>query len=308
MRSRQRWVGMILMACVASAGGAAAPQNAAPAADPVAGLVAQRFVTLAYNRSRTSTLSATSAAQEAEIFLRAADREEPGNVHTLKLLVEAAAATGDLSVQREALREVIRRDPGDLVAQVRYIDFLASSAETIDDRAKVFQGAMNAASLDRQIRSEMAVRLANIARERGDVGAARSLIQQALQFNDVNMARLAANVRLAEKPSDHLAALVALLTANPLQPEAWLEMSRVMAGAGDYDRAADYLNTALEQDQLAGERASATCTSNWRSISPRREGGVEAYPILDALAKLPDAPISALVGRSFSPTSTPRRR
>ena len=68
--------------------------------------------------------------QQAEVFLEGAQKIEPTNVHTLKLLVEAAAATGNAGVQREALRNLVRQDPGDLVAQVKYIDFLAASAET----------------------------------------------------------------------------------------------------------------------------------------------------------------------------------
>jgi predicted Zn-dependent protease len=262
----------------------------------VAALVAHRLVTVAYNRSRSTDISASLAAKQAEVFLEAAQKLEPGNIHTLKLLVEAAAATGNAAVEREALRSLVRQDPGDLVAQVQYIDFLAAAAETIDERAKTFESALRSTALHPQIRSEMAVRLANISLERGDTAAAKGYVQQALQFNDVNMGALRANVRLAAAtPKDHVAALIALLNASPLQPEAWLELSRTMAAAGLPGRAADDLNTALEQYQLAGQQPPATLYLELAVDLATAGRPAEASPILTALAKLPDAPLSALV-------------
>ncbi len=186
MRIGRRMAGGILLAGLL--GGVV--RTGLAAQDAAASLVGDRLVTLAMNRSRATALSPKAAAEEAEVFLQAARRVDPGNLHTLKLLVEAAGATGDLGVEREALREVIRLDPGDLVAEVKYIDFLASGAETIEERAKIFQGALNAVKLDPQIRSEMALRLANIAQERGDAAGAKALVQQALALNDVNMGAL----------------------------------------------------------------------------------------------------------------------
>ena len=210
--SRMGKVGAILsVACIlASAGGWSGLASGAEAADPVGPLVGHWLVTLAYNRSRSTTFSSQLAAELAEVFLEGAQKIEPTDVHTLKLLVEAASATGNTAVEREALRSLVRQDPGDLVAQVKYIDFVAAAAQAIDERAKTFQSALNSTALNSQIRSEMAVRLANFARERGDTASSKAFLQQALQLNDVNVEALRANVRLASANSkERLTALIA---------------------------------------------------------------------------------------------------
>src|SRR5271170_4643959 len=172
-RMRAGLAGILSCSCLL----AALAPAASAAVDPAAQTVGHKFVNEAYRRSRLSALPAALSAQEAEIALQFANQADPENAHTLKLLVEAAAATGDNDVRREALRNLIRLDPGDLVAQVQYIDFMASATQAIDERGKIYGGALSKKAFDAQVRSEMAVRLAGIAEERGDVEGARGLLK-----------------------------------------------------------------------------------------------------------------------------------
>ncbi|HUO07238.1 MAG TPA: tetratricopeptide repeat protein [Phycisphaerae bacterium] len=286
------WASLLAAMGVGPAMGA---QPASAGADPAAKLVGHILVDNAYHRSSEARISAQLGAREAQILLQFAHDLDPQDVHTLKLLVEAAATTGETDVQREAVRALIRLDPGDLVAQVQYIDLIASGSQALDDRARIYQSALGKSALDPQIRSEVAVRLSRITRERGDVDGARDLLKQALQLNDVNMEALRESVRLAEKPEDRLAALIALLSVNPLDPAAWGETARIMEGANLHAQAADFLITAIEQTQLSAQQPPAEVYLALGIDLAIAGRYAEANPILSGLAKLPDAPLHALV-------------
>src|ERR1700754_315252 len=76
--------------------------------DPAAQLLSHVIVNNAYHRSRATELSPDLSAKEASFLLQYAKDLDPENVHTLKLLVEASATTGETDVQRDALRGVIK--------------------------------------------------------------------------------------------------------------------------------------------------------------------------------------------------------
>ena len=88
-------------------------------------------------------------------------------------------------------------------------------------------------------------------------------------------------------------------------------MVGVVAADGEpglLDRAADYLNTALEQYQLAGQQPPATLYLELALDLATAGRRAESAPILIALAKLPDAPLSALVAaRVLANEYTPPR-
>ncbi len=283
---------LLSSACLASIGIA---RTALAAVDPGAQLLGQMFVNDAYRYSGDTVLPARLSAREAQILLQFGHDADPENLHTLKLLVEAAGVNGDVDVQRDALRSLIKLDPGDFVAQVQYIDFLASASQALDVRAKIYQAALGQTSLDPQIRSEVAVRLARITRERGDVDGAKDLLKQALQLNNVNVGALRESVQLADQPDERLQALVALLSVNPLDPPAWIQSAQILEGANIHSPAADYLNTALEQIQLSGERAPAEVYLALGIDLGIAGRFAEAYPMLSAMSRFPDAPLHALV-------------
>src|SRR5947209_5563807 len=95
---------VVSCACVAAVGGAT---QAFGAVDPGAQLLGHMFVDEAYRHSGDATIPAQLGAREAQILLQLAHDVDPGDVHTLKLLVEASSATADQDVQRDALRGLI---------------------------------------------------------------------------------------------------------------------------------------------------------------------------------------------------------
>jgi hypothetical protein len=89
--------------------------------------------------------------------------------------------------------------------------------------------------------------------------------------------------------------LVALLVANPYQPDAWLQAAHECLAAGAHDRAAEFMVTAGEQMQLNGIPPAADYYLDLameQAISGQR---ATAYPLAAGLAQLPDAPLGALM-------------
>ena len=224
---------------------------------------------------------------------------------SLKLLV--SSLPGKTDIEREALRNLIRLDPGDLVAQVAHtsIPWQRPPRPLTSATVSTTVPLIPMPSI-RRSKAKWPCASRHIASERGDTDSARGFLKQALALNDVNLPALREMVRLSDKsPEDQLAAIVTLLNANPLQPEAWLGAAGILASGGAHDRAADYLVVALDQMQFAGRPASAdvylqlgielACTSH----------RAQAYPILISVAKLPDAPISALVAARLLAQESP---
>jgi tetratricopeptide (TPR) repeat protein len=269
------------------AGAASSPYLAARLADDARALL------------RDPALPPQTAARQAVVLLQFAAGLDSGSVPTLKLLAGAARAAGAAAVEKDALRRVIALDKGDLVAQVQYLDLVASTSQTLEERARVYQSALDQAALDPQIRSEMAVRLARVAEERGDTEGQQRLLGQAVALNGVNVAALRGLVRLAAANPrgvrELLAALSASLNADPYQPDAWVALARLCGNANLHDRAADALTTALEQLQIQGTPPAGDLYLDLGvelALAGRR---VEAFQITSALAKLPDAPLTALL-------------
>jgi tetratricopeptide (TPR) repeat protein len=265
--------------------------------------MAGQLVELARTGLRDKALPPELAAKEAALLLGWAQKLEEGagavDTATLRLLIEAARAAEKPAVEREALRKLIATDKGDLVAQVQYLDFLASHAQTVEDRTRIYANASEQGSLDPQVRSEMAMRLAQLAPERGDEAAERQYLQRALTLNDVNVSALRAQVRLSSgnprAVPERLGALVALVTANPYEPEAWVEIGRICQEANLHDRAADALTVALEQMQRTGGSGGGELYLDWGmelAMAGRRK---EAAAILAGLSTLPDAPLPVLL-------------
>jgi tetratricopeptide (TPR) repeat protein len=261
------------------------------------GRLAEMLVQEARGRSRDTHLPAALAARQACTLLQAANAVDPSDLVTLRLLADAAHQTRQPAVLRDTLRQTLKLDPANLVAQVEYLDLLATSTETLDDRARIYQAAMDKPTLDPQVRSEMAVRLAAILDERGETEQAAKLLKAALQFNDVNVTALQGLARMASQgtPQERLTSLTNLLAVDPYQPEAWLAGARVLAAANVHNAAGDWFGIGLEQTRLAGATPAAEMyldLATELAIAGRR---AESEPALRQLAALPDAPLMAVV-------------
>lgn len=267
----------------------------------VAGLLAND----ARDLLRNPALPPEIAAAQAAILLQSAVKLDPSDLSTQRLLAETAKAAGKSDIQRNALRAIIGADPGDLVSQVRYIELLAAELQTLEERAGLYRNALGSGTIDAQIRSEIALRLARLSEDRGDAAQAKEHLAQAVKLNDMNVGALRLQARYAAEETGanaaevRLRALSSLLAANPYQPDAWLEAARECQAAGVHDRAAEFMTSGGEQMQMNGimpagdfylDLALEQAIAGQRSL---------AYPLVSGLAQLPDAPLEALLVAEF---------
>ncbi|MCL2646658.1 MAG: hypothetical protein FWD61_06590 [Phycisphaerales bacterium] len=298
MRGGKRLLAIFSLMCLATPLLADDPADPSQAATERARkFLAQRMVNDAIVRSRQS--SAPGVADEAAILIQTASSLDPDNTRLLRMLAEAARASSlpnKIDIERDALKNVIRLDHDDLVSQVAYFDLVAGATQAIDLRARIYRAALDSESLDPQVRSEMAVRLSKIAAERGDADSAKGFLTQALTLNDVNVSALAEAVKLADPtPQAKLQANVALLAANPLQPEAWVEAAAALSTGGAHARAADCLVTAIDQWNTAGKPLAAEIVQTAGQELAIANQLAQAQPYLMMTAQVDGAPLSALV-------------
>ncbi len=277
---------------------AAQTQSASDAAAThLAGLLAND----ARDLLRNPALPPDVAAAQAAILLQFSVKLDGSDLHTQRLLAETARLAGKTDVQRLALRAVIAADPGDLVSQVHYIELLAADSQTMEARAALYQNALAATTIDPQIRSEIAVRLAHLAEDRGDVAQAKDYLIQALKLNDINIGALRDEARFAAEATGpgavdiHMQALSALLVANPYQPDAWLQVGHECQIAGVHDRAAEFMETASEQMQMNGTSPPGEFYLNLAMEQAIAGQRAKAFPLASGLAQLPNAPLEALL-------------
>lgn len=304
-----RLVVLALLGAVSISGlvtrGAETPASSAAARN----LLADVLVQDARTRLRDSRLPPALAARQACALLQAANLLDASDLVTLRLLADAARVTRQPTVLRDALRQTLKLDPGNLVAQVEYLDLVALSSQTLEERARIYRAAMDKASFDPQVRAEMAVRLATIYYERGDAEASATLLKAALQLNDVNVSALQGLAKLSSqgKPQERLSNLANLLAADPYQPEAWLAGAGVLANANLHGNAADWYIIAIEQSRLDGVTPPADVyldLATELAIAGRRN---EAEPLVRQLSSLPDAPLSSiLLAQAFTQEFPPR--
>lgn len=266
-------------------------------------LLADRFIDDARARGRDSTLEPRIAAAQAANLLQAANRLDPANVETLMLLAEAAKASQQSDLTRDAYRQVLRLDAGHLVAQVGFLDTVAAASQAIEQRLNTYQNAALNERLDPQVRSEMFMRVAALRSERGENAEARAAIAEALKLNDLNLSALRESARLAateRRPAgERLTALVALLKANPYETEAWLAGGRILAAANLHDSASDFFVAAIEQIRIQTGALPPTLMFEMALEMAAADRLREAVPILDSLGDIDDAPAGVNLARTM---------
>jgi tetratricopeptide (TPR) repeat protein len=235
-------------------GGGAAPEGNPKAAAQA--LLADALTDDA--RARARSLPPEVGGPEALVLLQAARRLNPQSPEMLHLLALAASASKDNATAIDALKALARLDPGNLVAQVDFLDLLAQN-RPVDEQLRLFQSALAKNSFDPQVRSELAVRAGRLLVKRGENDEARKYFTLALQLNDVNVGAwqeiVAQLVKAGAPPTERIDALTRLLWANPYQPEAIVAGAQTLANSGVHNGAANWYVAALEQSRLAGLQA-----------------------------------------------------
>lgn len=179
--------------------------------------------------------------QIADLALAYAADKAQDDAELLRRRVELAARMGDEDALLDRTREVIRLDPQDTVAQLRLITMTLGRIQTAEARLEATERFLGArgSNLDASIRSQLALDAALLARELGEGQKFISLLSLATDLDGTNKeaAALAAAYYASARPDDAIGQAelqVALLLADPVDPQVLISLARLGAEHGDW--------------------------------------------------------------------------
>lgn len=233
---------LILTLLPAGAFGAAqeppkAPGEAAAADLPTGNKeLAVRFATLAQQTLRQKVVLPPHFRQAAALLMAAKDLD-PQEPRYPRMLYEAMIQMRDYKGALEAIkayRAVDAHTVADQGAMVQFIDLNMRFMETAEERSAFLQGLLNSQAPE-EVRSHVAFRAAQIARERGQADLEESLMGQALRLNPLNLDAL--RVRLDQQSVNGTAlervnTMLQMIRSNPVQPLVTYRLARELAEAG----------------------------------------------------------------------------
>lgn len=221
--------------------------------------------------------------------LRLAQQAVGDDNELLRQEIESWSAAGAASRSLEATRELIRRDPADTVAQLRYITAQIDKLQTVDDRLAAAQRFLgpDGRKLDPSVRSRIALDASLLARESGEEEQFLDLLQMATTLDVTNKqaATLFATYYFdrLDDPQDRVDLLINVVLADPLDISALENLARELVRLGAfagamriYDRMRDILLT--NENDLSTEQLTEYLICKWNTSGHA--------PMLDILADL----------------------
>jgi tetratricopeptide (TPR) repeat protein len=195
-------------------------------------------------------------------------RLDPAEPRYPRMLYEAMLQVGDNDGALKALtayRQTTTEAANDQLAMVQFLDLSAKQLETADARMEFYKKFIGTGTVPEPVRSHVALRAAQLARERGQAAEEDALLGQALQLNPLNLDALRAKLERvvddpAAAPVDRVRILLAMLKSNPLQPAVPSRIAREFADAGLPEE-------SLKQYVLAANLAGALGTALGRDFA-----------------------------------------
>jgi hypothetical protein len=217
------------------AGSGPPPLNPAQG-DPANAPLAERFAQMASLNLATHEVDEVSL-RESSALLEAAARLNPAEPRFQRLLVEAKLRLRDPDGAIQALRSYLNAlgRNSDRQAEIQLLDLYASQMQKAEDQLAFYQDKANLQGLAAEVRSHAATKAAQLLRDRGDDAAANQMLDQALRTNALNIDALWMHYDRAVDSGgayERVAALVALLRANPTNPDVMARLAAELADAG----------------------------------------------------------------------------
>ncbi len=216
-------------------------------------MLADQLVDDARQVGHNTQIPGTLAARQAMALLNQAYELAPESPTVLRLRAEAAAALNKTSTLRQSLLELVKLRPHDIAAQVQFLDALAQSAQTVRGKINIYLAALKQPDLDAQVASAMALRVGRLLEAQSRHHLALKMSEEAVTLNPANLAALQEVAAILHQRhaarAKQVAAYIAVLQADPYQPEALAAVGNILASANDYHHAAAWLNSAIAQYQ-----------------------------------------------------------
>lgn len=233
-----------LVACVLMVVGplSAAAQTAASSSTPPAETLDQLAARCMARVAQTDLrIIATPAVRDFRVTSAIFDHAmalAPDDVTLLRLAIEAAENADDPDRVAALTRKLVALDPDDTVAQLRLISSSIRTRQNVDDRLAAYDRWLGdeGSSVDASVRSRLALDAALLARERGDAAGFARRLGRAIELDATNkdaatLALAFYNQRVGE-PVGSFELMLAVLAADPLDPDLHLAMARLLAEHG----------------------------------------------------------------------------
>jgi tetratricopeptide (TPR) repeat protein len=196
--------------------------------------------------------------------LDAAVRENPKEPRFLRLLIEARLQLGtpaDRVAAREALQQYLKllseTRQSDVVAQMQLMDLYVQEMESAGKQMDYLRQISGAEGLPAEVRSHAALGLARVYLDRGQEKEARDAVEDAVRLDPLNGAAQQAKFQLirtdpSATPAQRIAVMVAILRANPLQPDLMGAIAHELASAGLVDQAMSMYTLSFDTSRSLG--------------------------------------------------------
>lgn len=189
--------------------------------------------------------------REAALMLSLAERLRPADAELTRRTCDAAFAAGDRALLDEATRRLLRNDPNDAVAMLRFLTARIEERQTIEERLDAYDRLLSTEGtqrLDPSVISRLAFDAALLHRETGAIDRFADLLGRAVLADPTNKQALsfaaAYYAGQLDDPVGNAELQLALLMADPHDPHVHLTVARSLAAHGALDQAARFNSLA----------------------------------------------------------------
>ncbi|MCC5823175.1 MAG: hypothetical protein LAT64_09770 [Phycisphaerales bacterium] len=202
----------------------------------------------------------------------------PRDAEIARLTAAAAWSSGDRELLLDATRVVIRNDPDDTVAQLRLISANINGRQTVEDRLDAFERFLGGQgrSLNRSVRSRLALDAALLMRETGDREGFEKRLREAVDLDPTNKDAVSLAARTFshdDAPVNELAAWqVRLLYADPLDPHVHLTIGRICATQGAIEQGERFMTNAARLFRIEMGDVPGTLRDQLYALQWQRQG------------------------------------
>ncbi|HVZ94044.1 MAG TPA: hypothetical protein VG797_06000, partial [Phycisphaerales bacterium] len=261
MTRRGAWLASVAVAAGLTGWAAARPETSTPFdAKKFAG---DQLARMAIGRLRAVPEPGIADYRIAALTLRMVRPLVGEDLELLRLELEAWSGAGDTARFDETLREVVKADPSDTVAQLRLIVSRIRELQNSDDRLNAYLKILGSKgkALHATVRSQLALDAALLARENGNQAAFIELMTQAAQLDPTNKDAVSLFVTYfidrTTDPLEKVKLLTDVVAADPTDHSATMNLTHALMSCGAWKAAARTLPLSNMAYAATGGRPDA---------------------------------------------------
>jgi tetratricopeptide (TPR) repeat protein len=205
---------------------------------PVDRRMAEDLIRLSRGILSTDPLTIDSWTSASE-FLFDAARIDRDRATAWRLLTDIALEQDDQALLERALKHLVQLDPADTAVRLARLHVAVDRFQTAPQQIRMLEQLLEPAriaELSPEVAAELAIRLADLERQRGNSKIAEAWADRAVQLSPFNVSAVAMRMGASMDVNDPVAwamDLVDLMRANPADRDTALQLGNVLLEHGD---------------------------------------------------------------------------